>query len=185
MQPTFRMLILLVISTCISACSLFQSSQRNSDPYRPYTIYYGGQEVGTSTFESILVPGTVGRTYRDFVTEEIDYFGSRYKFEFVIEGEVQNIKILRYSAGTDQLILGNSYRLEIDGNTVRRTYYDENGNTANTRVIQSRQMIEHTESIFRLSTQFINSYYLAKSIEERRSIKMPSLGYQLLIQDRL
>lgn len=175
------------VSFCLlilSSCALFQKAE-DIDPFRPYDIHYAGVKVGTATFESIIVPGSAGQRFRDFIVEEIVFSGTRYRFEFIYEDGLEAFTIIRYHGETDQIILGNSYRLVLENDMVRRTYIDESGNFRNTRSIQDRNIIRNTQTVFTLSNQFIRSYYVSRTVAERRATKMPSLGYQLLIQDRL
>ncbi len=176
--------LILFAAFLISGCSLFMNTEK-PDPYRPYDIHYAGVKVGTATMESIIVPGSGSRRFRDVITEDFEFSGSRYRFEFVYENGLESITIIRFHMDSDQIILGNSYRLVLEENVVRRTYIDENGSFRNTRAIQDRNIIRNTETIYSLSNQFIRSHYLSKTVAERRATRMPSLGYQLLIQDRI
>lgn len=151
-------------------------------------VFYGGNVVGQSIIESEYVEYGPGDTdLRDTITEEINYRGTKFRFIFLVQTELMQIKILKFRKdGT--VNTGDSYGITIDPQTVKHTYYEPDGETVRSeRTIVDPTIRSNTRELFQDVNNYLHSNYdmknYGKITPKRRRII--SLGYDLLNRDRL
>ena len=195
-----RIVIWCCISVALVSCSsLFdvgnppskkQSGVESAVPEFDGTldVYYNGNIVGKATIKSEYIDyGPGDSDLRDTITEEIEYRGSKFRFIFLVETELVQIKVLKFRKnGT--INTGDSYGIVLDPETVKHLYYEDDGTTIRSeRSIVDRTIRANTRELFQDVMNYLHANYDMKNYGQIRPKRrrILSLGYDLLNHDRI
>jgi hypothetical protein len=191
-SPILLLLVLLMGSACqlIKPKSDDQPQQKFVPTNKWQPIYFGGQEVGRAKYDAQYLEFDDGTSvYQIKVTEEVSFRDGQYRFEFVMEDDLQSITILRFSEDGERFLHSDSYKINLDVNAVIHTYFENDGETVrNRREIYDKRKVAYTQELFQNTEDFIVSMYgsyVFRGDHYYRYARWRSWGYELLKYDRI
>lgn len=154
-------------------------------------VYYRGDVVGTVEFKAEVLSYSADDNFvHQVVIEEIDYYSSRYKFEYIQkEGKMVGLTVKKYSKNGLYFQHGDSYALRLDVDGLYRTYFKSDGETIRQQVVvQEPALVDNARDAFYFISRFWNDYY--KPFFEGgklgpKHIQLPSLGHELFRFDKI
>jgi len=177
-----RLAGIIILSVLIS-CSGSKKTMRNEKKWFP--LYWSGKQVGRASFD-INVLQLSADSYIPFttVTEDINYLGANYIFEFVLGDDLSRLTVMRYNPEKDVYISGDSYTLTFEDNTLHRQYYEEDGkNIRYQQNVLDKRRIAYTKELFKTVAEKLRAYYgyyIYSNGPYREHEKIQSIGYELL-----
>ena len=183
----------LILFIILIGCTSSRNSQvpNNGLKTNQRYVYYRGDVVGTVEFKAEVLSYSADDNFvNQVVVEEIDYYSSRYKFEYIQkEGKMVGLTVKKYSKTGLHFQPGDSYSIQLDVDGLHRTYFKSDGETIRQQVfVQEPALVANAQDAFYFIARFWNDYYKPFFEGGRFGPKhnqLPSLGHELFRFDKI
>lgn len=182
----YTVIVISLFAALLTSCSTSKETVEG-DHVEGKPIYFRGEQVGVADWSVRRVEfSATDYMEQDIIREEIKFDGNTFLFEFIMEGDLQELRVIRFRKDSDKAMAGSSYSLTIEDDRVVRDYLGENAESIITsEEYREPAILQNTQELFSLINTFIRTHYFRQSEEERQEAEMPSLGYDIIAHDRL
>lgn len=155
-----------------------------------FEVYYGAQTVGWCDYilRNVEYSDYDVETEERF-EEEINFRGMRYKFKFVLYGQLAELHVLRYDSQGIKFRPVDSFAIIRNSGGVYYRYFGDDGETVIREVeIRDPVKVANTAELFNYCDLYLGTYlgmFSNRKSREMRKNRVQSLGYELLQFDRL
>jgi len=155
-----------------------------------FEVYYGAQTVGWCDYvvRKVEYSATDADLEESFV-EEITFRGLRYKFKFVMYGELAELHVLRYNSNGTQFRANDSFAIVLNGDGLTYRFFSNDGTEVIREMpVKEDQKIAAARELFSFCNNYLNSYRsIIRDTRNRdlRQNRIQSLGFELLQFERI
>jgi hypothetical protein len=187
---------LVLIALFSVSCSFFstiKSQKKETAPVKygnRFEVYYGAQTVGWCDYvvRKVEYSATDADLEESFV-EEISFRKLRYKFKFIMFGELTELHLLRYNSNGTQFRANDSFAIILNGEGLSYRFFSDDGEKVIREVpIRDDDKVAAAKELFTFCNRYLNSYLLFindKKSRDLRNNRIQSLGFELLQYDRI
>lgn len=186
-------ILLALLSVSCNSFSNVKSQKKETTPVKygnRFEVYYGAQTVGWCDYivRKVEYSSTDADLEESFV-EEITFRGLRYKFKFIMFGELAELHILRYNSNGTQFRANDSFAIVLNGDGLSYRFFSDDGaEVIREMPIKDENKIAAARELFSFCNNYLNSYQrLIRDTKNRdlRQNRIQSLGFELLQFERI
>ena len=176
---------LMALSSCTFYESLFDSEPESPITKSEHTLYWNAEAIG----QSVLTVDRSRSLARATVKEVISYTDQKYTFIFELGQSLKNISVFQHNNNNEGYLPGNSYKLYLSEDAIRRVSVDRDGNTIKDETaVNDPTKVAYTKNLFQDLTQRLMTYYgyyLLDSKNIPQYDQIQSQGFYLLTHRKL
>jgi len=189
-------LCIVFVALLFVSCNSFSNVKSQKKEATPvnygnrFEVYYGAQTVGWCDYivRKVEYSASDADLEESFV-EEITFRGLRYKFKFILFGELAELHILRYNSNGSQFRANDSFAIVLNGDGLSYRFFSDDGaEVIREMPIKDENKIAAARELFSFCNNYLNSYQrLIRDTKNRdlRQNRIQSLGFELLQFERI